>query len=534
MSDKKIKNKYRNRELSWLSFNERVLQEADNKEVPLLERLKFLSIYSNNLDEFFKVRVATLRRLAKLRKKSRKQLFQDPKEVIEEIKNLVSQQQHEFEKVYLGIKKNLREEGIIIVDETELSEEQRAFVLDFFVNKMQAKLFPIYLTQKTDLDCINDDEIALAIKLETIEKKYIYAMMNIPTESIDRFIILPKKDDKQYIILQDDVIRVGLPSIFELLDYKVIGAYTFKITRDAELDINDDLSDSYMRKIAKGLEKRKWGNAVRMVYDSEMPADIVNYFSERLNLNDLGSLVSGGRYHNFKHFMNFPNLGRNDLKYKTLPTIIHPELQPHKSVFDVISNKDIMLHFPYHSFSSLINFLREAAIDPKVKTIKMTLYRVAHNSSIMKALINAANNGKDVTAVLELRARFDEESNMHWSKKLDEAGVKVIFGVPGLKVHSKLVMIKRKEENQYVKYVGIGTGNFNESTANIFSDALLLTKHAEIAKDVKKVFNFFEKNYKVSSFKQLIVAPFYLRNELNKLIYNEIENAKANTSNVFA
>ncbi len=523
-----LKYKYvRNKEISWLAFNARVLQEAENPDVPLIERLKFLGIYSNNLDEFFRVRVATLRRLSTLGKKNRKVFSYDPQEIIAEVQKIVLEQQEQFESLYDRLKNELHHENIHIIDEAELDDEQEQFVNKYFHDKVQSRLFPIFLNQDTDFNPLQDDEIYLAISLLNKKEKTSYALINIPANELTRFVQLPSKDKHKYIILLDDVIRYGLNSIFGMFALTIKGAHTLKITRDAKLDLNDDLSDSYLRKISKGLEKRKAGYPVRFVYDSNMPKELIEYFNQKLTLSVFDASIPGGRYHNFKDFMAFPNIDKKQLSYPDLPAIRNRHLKKNNSILEAMTERDIMLHFPYQSFDHVLDLLREAAIDPKVLTIKMTLYRLAHNSSVMKALINAARNGKKVTAVMELQARFDEESNIYWTQRLSDSGVKVIPGVPGMKVHSKIILIERKVDKESIFYSGIGTGNFNESTAKVFSDSLLLTAHQGIAMDVARIFDFFDRNYDIGRFSHLLVSPFYMRNRLVRMINQEIKNAKA-------
>ncbi|MBI9034360.1 MAG: polyphosphate kinase 1 [Bacteroidales bacterium] len=521
------KYKYiRNKEISWLAFNSRVLQEAENPKVPLIERLKFLGIYSNNLDEYYRVRVATLRRLSTLGKKNRKVFSNDPLEIIAEIQKRVLEQQGQFEKLYEILKAGLAEHYIHIIDESQLDTEQEQFVKKYFHEKLKPKLSPIFFKNDTDLSPLKDDEIYLAITLRDAKQKISYAIINIPAHELTRFVLLPAKEKHKHIILLDDVIRYGLTSIFGMFDFEILGAHTFKITRDAELDLNDDLSDSYLRKIAKGLVKRKVGYPVRFVYDSNMPKELIDMFNEKLSMSILDASIPGGRYHNFKDFIDFPNIGDISLINEEFVPVRNRFLKKGSRILDVIKHQDVLLHFPYQTFNHILDLLREAALDPKVISIKMTLYRLAHNSSIMKALINAAQNGKNVVAVMELQARFDEESNIYWTRKLSEAGVRVIPGVPGMKVHSKVLLIEKKAEKDIILFAGIGTGNYNESTAKIFSDTLLLTSNKGITKDIDSIFNFFDRNYNIGKYSHLLVSPFNLRSGLISLINQEIKNAK--------
>ncbi len=520
---------YRNKELSWLAFNSRVLQEAENPSVPLIERIKFLGIYSNNLDEFFRVRVATLKRLATLGKNIKSILEDEPEVILRKINERVLELQKHFTAVYQKVLKDLEKEKIFLIDESQLDPEQEEYVHQYFANKVRPKLFPVIINKGSLINHLKDDAIYLAIDLkwkkDTSKKEA--ALVKVPTDELSRFLKVPSQDDNEYIILLDDVIRVGLPEIFEVLNYQVLGAYTIKLTRDAELDIDDDIGRSYIDKVSRGLKRRKQAEPVRFVYDAEIPKELLKIVSKQLKYSKTDTLIPGGRYHNFKDFMNFPSVGKNHLMYTPWVPIRHKDLIPHQSIISVIAEKDILLHFPYQPFIHVIDLLREAALDPKVTTIKVTIYRVAFNSSIMNALINASRNGKLVTAVLELQARFNEESNIYWAERLAEAGVRVIYGVQGLKVHSKTILIRRKEDRKIARYVAVGTGNFNEITASIFSDVLLLTRKPEVALEVDKLFDFYTRNYQIPKFQNLIVSPFNSRSRLIRLINNEIKEARA-------
>ncbi len=515
---------FRSKEISWLSFNDRVLQEASRRNVPLIERIKFLGIYSNNMDEFFRVRVAVLKRIVQLDKNT---VFEGgaPKDILKDIHNEVIRQSRKFAKTYDDIIEGLQEEGIYLINETDLTEDQGNFVKRYFQKKVRGNLMPIIISKKRELPDLSDNGIYLGVYLqELLNGKDNYALIEIPS-SLDRFVLLPSNDGKKYVMLLDDVIRYELKDIFYMFKFDRISAYTFKLTRDAELDINDDISESYVKKISKGLEKRKEANPVRFVHDKNMPDEMLSLLLRKLDYTTEDAVIRGGRYHNFKDFIDFPKFGAKNMTYDSLPTIYHKHIQPQISLFKIIAKRDILLHYPYHSFSHFIDFLREASIDPYVREIKITIYRVAKNSAVMKALRNAARNGKQVVAVMELQARFDEKANISYANKLKEAGVKVIFGVPGLKVHSKLCLVTRKEKSNLVCYAGVGTGNFNEDSANIFADHFLLTRHVGIAKEVSSVFDFFSKNYNIPTFEHLLVSPFIMRNSIEKYIRNEMENA---------
>jgi len=516
------------KEISWLSFNERVLQEAENKEVPLAESFKFLGIYSNNLDEFFRVRVATLKRLSQFGAKSRDILGYDPKATLKRLHEIVLAQNSKFEKIYSSLIEELDKYKIHIINEKQLNDAQAEFVREYFINEVRSRLMPFLIDNKTDLPNLTDDAIFLAIILKNKKtNKKRYAILEIPTAVIPRFIVLPEIGDDKYIIFLDDIIRYGLKDIFFIFDFDEFSAYTIKITKDAELEIADDISESYIEKLSRSLTQRKRGTTVRFIYDRNMPDDLLKILKKKLNFGPDDVVIPANRYHNFKDFMRFPKLGKKKFYFEPLVPIPHSDIQPGKSILSAIKKKDIMLFFPYHPFDHLIDLLREASIDPNVTSIQITLYRLARNSSVINALLNAARNGKSVTTVVELQARFDEEANILWGNKLMEEGVKVIYGVPGLKVHSKLLLITRIKNNTTQRFAAVGTGNFNEDTARIYTDHLLLTTNIKITNEVHKVFNFFNINYKKDNYYHLILSPFSLRNKINLQIENEIKNAKA-------
>jgi len=516
------------KEISWLSFNERVLQEAENKEVPLAERFKFLGIYSNNLDEFFRVRVATLKRLSQFGAKSRDILGYDPKATLKKLHEIVLAQNSKFEKIYSSLIQELDKYKIHIINEKQLNDGQAEFVREYFINEVRSRLMPFLIDNKTDLPNLTDDAIFLAIILRNKKTdKKRYAILEIPTAVIPRFIVLPEIGDDKYIMFLDDIIRYGLKDIFFIFDFDEFSAYTIKITKDAEFEIADDISGSYIEKLSRSLTQRKRGTTVRFIYDRKMPDDLLKILKKKMNFGPDDVVIPADRYHNFKDFMWFPKLGKKKFYYESLVPIPHPDIPSGKSILSAIKKKDIMLFFPYHPFDHLIDLLREASIDPNVTSIQITLYRLARNSSVINALLNAARNGKSVTTVVELQARFDEEANILWGNKLMEEGVKVIYGVPGLKVHSKLLLITRIKNNTTERFAAVGTGNFNEDTARIYTDHLLLTTNIKITNEVQKVFNFFNVNYKKDNYYHLILSPFSLRNKINLQIENEIKNANA-------
>jgi polyphosphate kinase len=516
------------KEISWLSFNERVLQEADNKDVPLMERFKFLGIYSNNLDEYFRVRVATLKRLSQFGAKSKTILGYSTKATLKKIQELVLSQNLKFEKIYSGLIQELDKHNIHIINEKQLTQEQTEFVQKYFHKEVRTRLMPFLIEKDTELPNLTDDAIYLAIylvKKETQKKRF--ALLEIPTHVLPRFIALPEKGDDKYVMFIDDIIRYGLKEIFFIFDFDEFSAYTIKLTKDAELEIVDDISESYIDKLSRSLQQRKWGTPVRFIYDRKMPDELLKILTKKLNFGPDDVIIPADRYHNFKDFMNFPNLGRKKFYYDPLVPVPHRDIQAGKSILSAIKKKDIMLFFPYHPFDHFIDLLREASIDPYVTSIQITLYRLARNSSVINALLNAVRNGKNVTTVVELQARFDEEANILWGNKLMEEGVKVIYGVPGLKVHAKLCLITRVKNDVTQRYAAIGTGNFNEDTAKIYTDHLLLTTNKKITNEVFKAFNFFNVNYKKDNFYHLVLSPFFLRNKIILMIENEIKNALA-------
>ncbi len=517
-----------NREISWLSFNERVLQEAADTNVPLVERLRFLGIFSNNLDEFFKVRVATIKRMIDVEEKTGRPNKDKPKEVLNQIQQMVITLQRKFERIYEEVKIELEKEKINIINEKQLNRRKAEFVQEYFVDKVLPVLTPIMLHNVRDFPDLKDKSIYLAVKMTSKDPnvEMEYAIIEIPEERLGRFLLFPIRSRK-YVILLDDVIRFGLSILFEQFHFDHYEAYTIKLTRDAELDIDNDLSKSFLEKIDESVTDRKKGQPVRFVYDESIPKDLLNYLIRRLELDEDDNLIPGGRYHNFKDFMKFPNLGKDNLQYEKLPHLNHPALKHNENLFEIVSKKDILLHFPYQTFNHYINWLRLASMDPQVTSISTTLYRVAHDSAVINALINAALNGKQVNVNIELQARFDEKSNIYWSKRLEEVGANVSFGIKSLKVHSKLTLIRRMENGRPVDYAAVGTGNFHEGTAQVYSDLFLLTSDKRITSEIWRIFDFFDNTYKNYKYQHLIVSPNFQRGKLYLLIDNEIKNAHA-------
>jgi polyphosphate kinase len=532
-------NTYIDREKSWLAFNARVLQEAGDDTVPLLDRLRFVGIFSNNLDEFFRVRFAAIRRLSMSGISGEKVLGGiSSQQLLQEITQIVIQQQAESLRILHVIQKKLESENIFIINENQILEEHELFIKDFFIQTVSPALVTIILNDLAEFPLLKDTSGYLAVKLvmkpkpskRTIlnlvkpKQEVTYAVIEIP-KTINRFVVLPPKDGKSYIILLDDVIRHNLHSIFSIFDYESICANMIKITRDAQLEIDSDMSKSMMEKIATSVKDRRIGEPVRFVYDKEISKDTLKFFITKMNIHETDSIIPGGRYHNRRDYMSFPNLGRYDLLYKTNEPLPVCDLSLEGSILEKISKKDYLINAPYQSFSYVIKFLREAALDPKVTTIKITLYRLAKNSQIISSLINAAKNGKKVTVQIELQARFDEASNIYYAEQMQTEGINLIFGIKGLKVHSKICVIERIHDGKLKRYGLVSTGNFNESTAKIYTDVTLFTCHDQILKDVNKVFDFFDVNFRVYRYKHLIVSPHYTRSRFYRLIDREINNA---------
>lgn len=541
MSNKVPKFTYIDREKSWLSFNERVLQEAADSTVPLLERLRFIGIFSNNLDEFFRVRYATIRRMT-LTGQSNRRLGSGMVviDLLSDITKRVIELQNESLRILKEVETKLEQEKIFIVDEKQINEEQQAFVKDFFLHVVSPDLVTIILSNLAEFPLLRDTHGYLVVKLsldKNLVKKHstgkskkllppiMYAIIEIPN-TINRFVELPSKDGEKYIIMLDDIIRFNLESIFNIFDYKAESAHMLKVTRDAELDFDTDLHKSFIEKISSGVKDRRDGSVVRFVYDTEMELDTLRFLLENIEIELNDSIIPGGRYHNRRDYMKFPNLGRHDLAYPALVPLAVPGLSLEASIFQQVQKKDYLVSTPYQSFAYLVRFLREAALDPQVLSIKITLYRLAKNSQIISSLINAVKNGKKVIAQIELQARFDEASNIYYSELMQSEGVKLIFGVKGLKVHSKICVIERLEHKKIKRYGFISTGNFNESTAKVYTDVTLLTANSGILKDVSKVFDFLQVNYRVLKYKHLLVSPHYTRKSFYKLIDREIKNAK--------
>ncbi len=524
-----LKKKYINRDKSWLQFNARVLQEAADKKTPLIERMRFLGIHSNNLDEFFRVRYASIRRMSGL--KGKKIMHElggyTANELLPELTDLVIDQQKRSQEIYDSLIEELRENEIFMIDEKSLTASQQDFVRKYYVEKISPSVFNLILSPERAFPELKDKSIYLAIKLENKKEleNPVYSLIEVPSELNGRFVILPKYG-KHYIMYLDDLIRFNLNYVFFIFKFDQISAHTIKITRDAEMNIDDDLSKSFLEKIQKGIKDRKQADPVRFIYDRNIDEDVFDKIKKGMGLTQYDSLIAGGKYHNKKDLMKFPNVGGPELEFGSHEPVAHPDLDMDHSILSVLDKKDVLLFLPYHSFSFIIRFIREAAIDPKVVSINISLYRLATESRIISALINAAKNGKTVTVVVELQARFDEENNIKWTNRLRAEGVKVIHGVAGLKVHSKICWVRKVDQGKNKDYAIVGTGNFHEGTAKFYTDYHLLTADKRITKEVRKVFDFFKSNYKVYKYQHLIVSPHYTRGGLVRLINNEIENAK--------
>lgn len=525
----KIKNykTYLPRDISWMYFNRRILQEASRENVPLLERLAFLGIYSNNLDEFFRVRVATLSRIAECENKEARKNREEALEILKEINRLNSSYSAEFEKEAAHVIRKLQDEGIVLLRDTELDDEQAAFIRDFYRQNLSGQVIPVWYSAVKQLDLETDENIYLAVRLykkDSGKRSPEYAFLELPVGICGRFVRLPDKGGKSYLMYLDDVIRCCLPLIFCGQEYTRFEAFSFKFTRDAEMEIDNDLRNGMLQKISKGVKSRKRGEPLRVVYDSTMPRGLLKQVLSKLDLDKSDIVLAGGRYHNHKDLMKFPDCGRKDLKFPQWQPILKQELAGSGSLLHLIREKDRFIHVPYHSFDSYLRVLQEAAVSKEVKAIKTTLYRLAKDSKVIKALIGAARNGKKVTVVIELLARFDEASNIGWSKKMQEAGIHVIFGVEGLKVHSKITYIAMKSG---ADIACISSGNFHEGNARMYTDYLLMTASRPIVRDVNAVFAFIERPYSPVRFKELLVSPNEMKSKFIRLINDEIKNKEA-------
>ncbi|MDG1251398.1 polyphosphate kinase 1 [Lacinutrix sp.] len=524
----KKQERYINRELSWLDFNGRVLQEAADPDVPLLERLRFIGIFSNNLDEFFQVRFATVQRIAQS-EKSGKNIFGGltASDLLKTITQKVIKQQKESTQILSSIEVELEKEEIYFINESEVLKEHETFLKEYFIQKVSPSLMTIIVSEDDNQD-FSDNNAFLAVKLIFDEKKEIktqFALIELPTD-LDRFIVLPSINNKKYVMFLDDLIRYHFHIIFNFFEYTHIESHMIKVTRDAELDMEGDVSKSYINKIVKSVRDRFLAEPVRLVHDKDISKEAINMVKKILGVGTNDSLIPGGRYHHRRDYMNFPQLNRSDLQYERKEALPINGLSLEKSIFKAIKQKDYLIYTPYHSFSFVIKFLREAALDPEVTIIKITIYRLSRLSNVASSLINAAKNGKKVLVQIELQARFDETNNIIYAEQMQAAGVELIFGIPGLKVHSKICVIEKSTQGKKRRYGFISTGNFNEDTAKVYTDYTLFTSNQKVLKEVNKVFNFLQVHYKLKAYKHLIVSPHHTHNALVKMINKEIENHK--------
>lgn len=521
------------RDISWLSFNSRVLQEAGDTTVSLKERIRFLGIFSNNMDEFFRVRVATLKRMVELNQKKLKlnmHLENSPVEVLNALLKIVLKQLSEFDRIWSGIQRELKRDKIFIKTDTQLTKDQKTYIVDFFEKNVRSNIIPLMIESLAELPYLRDKSIYLGVVMQYKNSTYNkqYALIEVPSKSIGRFIKLPSPAQQTHIILLEDVIRVNLPYIFSYFGYDHFDAHLFKVTKDAEIDLDSDISTTLVEKMQKGLKGRRKGKPVRFVYDKEMDQGLLNFLIQKLHIDQKSSMIPGGRIHNFRHFMDFPDVF--PASRSGLSSFTHPVLKNVIRVTDVILKTDILLNFPYHSFGSVIDLLREAAMDPDVVSINITAYRLAPDSKVINALINASRNGKKVVVMLELKARFDEEANIEWKNILEEEGVKVLLGIPNVKVHAKVCLIEKRTQKKTIQYGFVSTGNLNEKTAAFYGDHCLLTSSKAIMSDIGRIFRYLEqpaeKSLLLEDCKTIIVSPVGMRKRINELIDKEISEAK--------
>jgi polyphosphate kinase len=529
-----MKDRFIARDISWLSFNGRVLQEANDPTVSLSDRVRFLGIFSNNLDEFFRVRVATLKRMSEFANKKgniqNMDLIESPQQVLDLIQSIVLKQQNEFNRIWTNINKELKQNKVYLVDDKKLTIEQKQFVKQYFDDVVRPYIIPLMIENVPELPYLRDKSLYLAIVMSNKNNAYNqkFSLIEVPSRSVGRFIQLPSKPGTASIILLEDLIRYNLPIIFSHFKFNKFEAHIFKITKDAEIDLDQEIGMNFIDKISKGIKNRRKGKPVRFVYEKEMNAEMLEFLIQKLKLSRKSSIIPGGHIHNFRHFMDFPNVIPSK---NTRPTaLIHPAFKKKDLISDVVLKKDVMLHFPYHTYDPIIDMLREAAMDDAVTSIKITAYRLASNSKVINALINAARNGKQVTVFLELKARFDEEANLEWKTVMEEEGINVLVGVPNKKVHAKLCIIQKKLGARIVKYGFISTGNLNEKTARIYADHCLLTASTTIMNEANRIFNYLENwqqgDKPIAKMRNLLISPINMRNSIIEFINNEIAFAK--------
>lgn len=530
-----MSHQFNPRDISWLAFNERVLQEAMDESVPLHLRIRFLGIFSNNLDEFFRVRVAGLKRAMDFKEKVfSESFFQNPSKILTRIHDIVLQQQYDFSKTWEKIQMEMAAQNIFIKDSKNLSLSQKEFIKTYFDEEVESNVIPTLLYENSQMPYLRDKSLYLGIAMKKNSDKNSdnFAIIEIPSRALGRFVILPTENEERNVMLLEDVIIYNLPHIFSYFDFDELSAHAFKVTKDAEFDLDNDIKTTLAAKIEKGLKSRRKGKPTRLVFDREMDKDLLEFLIKKLNLTKKDSIIPGDKIHNFKHFMDFPNVFIDEKTPLERTSFTHPKFKKRR-VMDVLLKEDVLLTFPYHSFVPVIDLLREAAMDPDVKSISITAYRLASNSKIINALVNAVRNGKDVTVMIELRARFDEEANLFWKERLELEGVKVLVGIPDKKVHAKLCVIKKRFQNKTIQFGFVSTGNFNEKTAKIYSDHLLMTSDRKIMADINKVFTLLNKPKQdpetaLKSCQQLLVCPTFMRKTFLEKIDFEINEAKNN------
>jgi polyphosphate kinase len=523
-------NIYYPKELSWLSFNQRVLQEAADINNPIIERIRFLGIYSNNMDEFYRVRVADVKRKIYIHL-NEEELgeAEQTKLLMERIQKKVLGMTKDFDRIHSNVVKGLARYNIFLLGEEDLNHYHTQWLSNYFKNKILRHIAPVLLNKKVKLlSRLNDFATYLYVGIHKDDKAIAYATIEVPSQNMSRFVVIPpeKSRKKKYIILLDDIIRLNLDSIFKgFIEFDTLEAFSFKMTRDSEYSLNDEIDESYVDKMSESMKQRLIAEPVRVVHDSRMPSDMLKDLKKRLKMSSYDSLISSGPYRNFKDFIGFPNVGRSYLENQELPALTSKDFSDYDTVFDAITAKDILLHYPYHRFLHVTEFIRQAAFDPSVKHIRLNIYRVASQSRVISSLIDAVDNGKKVTVVVELRARFDEEANIQWSKKMTDAGVQVVFGMHALKIHSKLCVVTREEKGQLINYAHFGTGNFNEKTAKIYTDFSLFTRNQELANEAEAVFTFIQQPYRRQKFQHLQVSPLNARTKIQALVRQEIQNS---------
>lgn len=528
-------NQFNARDVTWLAFNERVMQEAKDPSVPLPLRIRFLGIFSNNLDEFFRVRVAGLKRAMEFKDKFiTDSFFQPPSKILTEINEIVIEQQRDFERTWNELVKEMEEKNVFIKTSKNLSKEQKEFVRQYFDEEVESNVIPILLNENTKMPYLRDKSLYIGIAMRRKEWEYHgnYAIIEVPSRILGRFLLLPSENGEKNVMLLEDVIIANLSHIFSYFGYDEFEAHCFKVTKDAEFDLDNDIRTPLAEKIDKAVKSRRKGKPTRFVFDKNMDKALLEFLIRKLHLTAKDSIIPGHKIHNFKHFMDFPNVFRAQTTPEERTSFTHPEFAQGQRVTEVILQKDVLFTFPYHSYTPVIDLLRESAMDPTVRTIQITAYRLASNSKIVNALVNAARNGKQVTVMLELRARFDEENNLKWKERLELEGITVLVGIPNKKVHAKLCVIKKRVNNKTYQYGFVSTGNFNEKTAKIYGDNLLMTSNRTVMADINKVFALFRKpktdpELALKTCKQLLVCPKYMREKIIWHIDREIAEARA-------